>query len=240
MNTTPPWSRRRCTHPDTRTRSPRASATPAQVWLRYRDAPIIRSAPRPGRPGAPRRCSPLSMSRTVATPSACSRAPTITAWRAPSDDAWRIIAFRLRPRSSLSQRSPAARRRSTTGISSTRRSSSSTATKQSRRAAGVAVGRFQGQHDPLDARPEADAGGGRPAQGLDQAVVAAAAADGALGPQVVAGELEDGHRVVVEAAHEGRVLLVGDPQPVEGPEDALAVGLGGRRQVVEQAAGRPP
>ena len=85
------------------------------------------------------------------------------------------------------------------------------------------------------ARAEADAGGGRPAERLHQAVVAPAPADGALGAQVVAGELEDGHRVVVEAAHEGGVLLVGDAQPVEGGEHALAVGLGRRRQVVEQA-----
>src|SRR3712207_9418588 len=44
---------------------------------------------------------------------------------------------------------------------------------------------------------------------LDQAVVAPAAADAALGAQRVRGELEHRARVVVEAADERRVDLVG-------------------------------
>ena len=59
------------------------------------------------------------------------------------------------------------------------------------------------------------AGVGRPAELLDQAVVAAAAADLRLGAERVADEGEDRPRVVVEAAHQGRVDRVGDPGRVE-------------------------
>ena len=50
---------------------------------------------------------------------------------------------------------------------------------------------------------------------LDQAVVAAAAADAALRSERVGGELEHGPRVVVEAAHERRIDLVGDLRDIE-------------------------
>ena len=56
-------------------------------------------------------------------------------------------------------------------------------------------------------------GVGRAAELLDEAVVAPAAADAALRAERVGGELEDGARVVVEAAHERRVDLVGDARP---------------------------
>ena len=68
-------------------------------------------------------------------------------------------------------------------------------------AAGASAG---GQQDPLDAGRPADAGRRRPADLLDQPVVAAAAADAGLGAERVGGELEHGARVVVEAAHERR------------------------------------
>jgi len=50
---------------------------------------------------------------------------------------------------------------------------------------------------------------------LDQAVVAAAAADPALRAQHVAAELEHRARVVVEAAHQQRVQRVGDSEVVQ-------------------------
>ena len=53
--------------------------------------------------------------------------------------------------------------------------------------------------------PKPMPGVGLPAEQLDQAVVAAAAADRALRALLRRRYLEDGARVVVEAAHEARV-----------------------------------
>ena len=75
--------------------------------------------------------------------------------------------------------------------------------------------RSRGQQDPLDAGRPADAGRGRPAELLDQAVVAAAAAEAAWAPELVALELEHRARVVVEPAHQRRVDLVLDAGLVE-------------------------
>ena len=63
----------------------------------------------------------------------------------------------------------------------------------------------QGQQDPLDPGRPADRRRRRAAELLDQAVVAAAAADLRLGAERVADEGEDRPRVVVEAADQGRV-----------------------------------
>jgi hypothetical protein len=73
----------------------------------------------------------------------------------------------------------------------------------------------QRQQDPLDPGGEPDRGGRRPAELLDQAVVAAAAADLRLRPEPVADEGEDRPRVVVEAADQVRVDDVGDAGGVE-------------------------
>ena len=67
-----------------------------------------------------------------------------------------------------------------------------------------------GQQHPLDPRRPARGRRRRAAELLDQAVVAAAAADARLRAERVGGELEHGPRVVVEAAHERRIELVAE------------------------------
>ena len=73
----------------------------------------------------------------------------------------------------------------------------------------------EGQEDSLDAGSPADRRGRRTAELLDQAVVATAAADLGLGAEPLADEREDRPRVVVEAAHQGRVDHVLDAGRVE-------------------------
>ncbi len=80
-----------------------------------------------------------------------------------------------------------------------------------------------GQHDPLDAGRPAHARRGRPAELLDEAVIASTAADTALRAERVGGELEHGPGVVVETAHERRVELVGDAGDVEQLADLREV-----------------
>ena len=72
---------------------------------------------------------------------------------------------------------------------------------------------FQVQDYPFDAGGEADGRGGLAAQLLDEVVVAAAAADGALAALVLRLHLEDGPGVVVQAAHQAVVQRKGDLQP---------------------------
>ena len=70
--------------------------------------------------------------------------------------------------------------------------------------------------DALDTQTKADAGCWRAAKLFDQPVVAAAAARGVLGRLERGGfEFERGAGVVVEAAHERRVDVVGDARRVE-------------------------
>ena len=76
-------------------------------------------------------------------------------------------------------------------------------------------GRLQQEGEPLLSHAEADARGGRTAERLHQAVVAATAGHGRLGSERVARELVGGAHVVVEAADEPWIHLVGDPQIVE-------------------------
>src|SRR5919199_4754909 len=71
------------------------------------------------------------------------------------------------------------------------------------------------EEQPLDPGPEADPGRGRPADLLDEVVVAAAAADRALRADRLVHELECRARVVVEPAHERRCELVADAVGVE-------------------------
>ena len=65
------------------------------------------------------------------------------------------------------------------------------------------------QQDPLDSGCPARAGRRRAAEQLHQTVVAATAADSRLRAERVRGELEDRPRVVVKAAHERGVELIG-------------------------------
>ena len=94
----------------------------------------------------------------------------------------------------------------------------------------VALGGFplvlplQGEQDSLDPGRPADGRRGRPAQLLDQAVVAPTAADLRLGAELVADEREGGPRVVVEASHQSRVDSVLDPHGVEQGLDLLEMG----------------
>ncbi len=72
---------------------------------------------------------------------------------------------------------------------------------------------------------------------FDEAVIAAASAHPGLGAQVVAGELEHGAGVVVEAAHEGGVDLIADARVIEeGSHGGEVLGVLGRQAV--QEAGR--
>ena len=98
---------------------------------------------------------------------------------------------------------------------------------------------------PLEAGAEADARGRRPADLLDEAVVAAAARDGRVLVLHRADELPGRARVVVEAAHERRHERVGDAGRVEvGPDggevrDArLAERLADLRCLVERCPDR--
>src|SRR3954452_18280458 len=83
------------------------------------------------------------------------------------------------------------------------------------------------RRDPVPPRPPPAGGRRRPVELLDQAVVAPATADPGLRPQPFAFELEDGARVVVQPANQGRVDLVGDAVAVEQLADRVEVlGIG--------------
>ena len=87
------------------------------------------------------------------------------------------------------------------------------------------VGGLHGEHDALKAGSEAQAGGGLAARDLDELVVTAAATDGVLRAETVGHlDLEDGARVVVQTAHQARVLDIGDVLGVEVALDGLVVG----------------
>ena len=97
-----------------------------------------------------------------------------------------------------------------------------------------------GQQRPIHAEGEADAGRGRAAEGLGQAVVAAATTDGVLGrAEADAGVLERGAGVVVESADEPGLELEGHPERRQAGLDPLEGGrrrLGDRKSVIEGAA----
>jgi hypothetical protein len=76
---------------------------------------------------------------------------------------------------------------------------------------GLRAGALEREQQPLDPGAEADARRGLAAELLDQAVVAAAAADRALRADRLVDELERGARVVVEAAHERRASVNSTP-----------------------------
>ena len=66
------------------------------------------------------------------------------------------------------------------------------------------------QQDPLHPCGPADAGRGRAAEPRNQSVIASASGHAALRAERVGGELEHGAGVVVQAAHERGVDLVGE------------------------------
>ena len=164
--------------------------------------------------GRPARCSPLSMSRSCAEPSASRMSDAAGA------DPVGVLELALEAAAGRGRPRPRARRcaaRSPAPAPAARCPSSATATKASR--PGSASLLVERQQDPLDPRRPADRRRRRPAELLDQAVVAAAAADLRLGAERVADEGEDRPRVVVEAADQGRVDLVGDAGGVEQRPD---------------------
>ena len=94
-------------------------------------------------------------------------------------------------------------------------------------------GLLERQDQPIEPDAEPDARRRATAEQLDQAVVAAAAADRLLLALPTADvELERGPRVVVEAAHEARLEAVGDAEGVEVAADRIEVrGAGGAQPV---------
>ena len=161
MKIRPPWSRRRLTQPATRTsestRSGSTCAAPGvavavgaqrrRLGLDRRPPPVISSTRLPGSAG---RCSPLSMSRSWALPSA-SRMRTR---RAPIRSACLSWPLRPRPARSTSAESPAWRSSTASAIARC------ALARVGDRDEGVAPGRrllfVQRQQDPLDPGGEAD------------------------------------------------------------------------------------
>ena len=160
---------------------------------------------RRGRPAAARR-SPCRAPRQRRVSS------RITARRAPTRSACFIWPLSERPARSSSARSPAPRssrdERERAALARRRRP----ATKTS--AVGSHRGLVERQQDPLDPGRPAARRRSAARRALDQPVVAPAAADlRDWAPSALGVELEDGARVVVEPADEGRVDLVVDPRP---------------------------
>ena len=79
---------------------------------------------------------------------------------------------------------------------------------------------LEGKNEPVFAHGKADAGGFGAADGLAQAVIAAAAEQGVLGAQAAVGELEGGAGVVVEAADQAVIAGIGNAGGVEGGRTA--------------------
>ena len=163
--------------------------------------------------------------------------PTITTTRAPIRSACFSWPFSERPACSICARRPASR----SSCASTKHlagCASATATNTS--ALPVVLGLAGGKQDPLDARRPAHARSRRAAQLLDQAVVAAAAAERRLRPQALGLELEHRARVVVEPAHERGIDLVGHPGLVEQRPHLGEVLRVLRGQPVDAGAARRP
>ncbi len=207
MKTTPPWSRRRWTQPGDAHALARGPRRPRRrCGSDSASAPIIRQLLDEALPGAPARCSPLvHVAHRGHTVLVLARADDHRVAGAQASAACRIMRLQAAP----AQVALAAQPGGAQPLEQRQQLQAQVVVEHrdvavERRLALGALERLERQHDPLDAGAEADARGGRPAERLDQAVVAPAPAHGALGAQVVAGELEDGHRVVVEAAHEGR------------------------------------
>ena len=145
----------------------------------------------------------------------------------------RVVGLAATParRSSASQRRPVARARPRPRPGRRR-------SRGGRRLDALLLHRDQ---EPLDARAEADPRRRRPADLLDEVVVAAAARDRGVLVLGRADELEGRARVVVEAAHEGRDEHVGDAHRVQAGTDGrevldacLAQRLADLRRLVER------
>ena len=135
------------------------------------------------------------------------------------------LAFMLRPSKARSAERPARRSCSVTASASPPPVVSTTNTSTAGCGGGehaLVVAREQRAVEP---EGEADARRRRPAERLDQPVVAAAAAERVLGAvERAAGVLERRAQVVVEAAHQPRLDAVRDAERVEPGADGVEVG----------------
>ena len=221
MKIRPPWSRRRWTQPATRasesTRSPQhlpapgvavavRRAAPADA-LAHASPPLISSTRLPGSTGAllaALHVAQLGAAVGLEDQDAAGADPVGVLELALEAAPGEVDLGREPGVAQLGRPAPAP---------AARCSSSATAMKASRPGAGSSSS--ERQQDPLDPGRPADRRRRRAAELLDQAVVAAAAADLRLGAEPVADEGEDRPRVVVEAADQGRVDRVGDAGRVE-------------------------
>ena len=210
MKISPPWSRRRCTQPATRTSLP--DVVGAQLAGPVRAVAVGSRRPharlRPSRRPRPRtrgaagaRVHVLDLD-LVSDNHDRTRAESVRLLQLPLHAPAGLLHLRAQAAACGAARR-AGRRHGRRARPRTRRLPRSCS----------AVARRQ-QH-PLDARRPAHARGRRAAQLLDQAVVAAAAAERRLGAEALGLELEHRARVVVEPAHERGVDLVRHPGPVE-------------------------
>ncbi len=81
------------------------------------------------------------------------------------------------------------------------------------------AGRLEQQQHAFDPHAPADRGRALAAELLEHAVVAAAAADGALRAEAIGHPLEDGQVVVVETAHQSRIDAIAEPGGIEHGAD---------------------
>ena len=190
----------------------RARRTRVAVAVRARRRASRRPAPPAGSSGSHRSsverraARRTAMSLSVATPFS----PTIATYRAPSRSACLSWPLSERPASSSCACEPRAARLAgqLERRAALHRCRCAPARRTGRPSSGARRCSPRGEQHPLDPGRPADAGRRRAAELLDQAVVAAAAADARLRAERVAGELEHRARVVVEPAHERRVELV--------------------------------
>ena len=228
-NTRPPWSRRRCTQPATRTcvADPRGAQT-RRTRCRGSGSAAAPACRRPSA-GTGEQLLPQAgerdllllaarMSRTAAAARSHSSGPTITTHGAPRRSAWFIWPLRQRRRGPSSPRRPP--RAAPTSARKTRGArlrlghdehelravaAARPPPRRPRRARRPAPARSAPGRSP--SRRPASAS---PPSCSIRPVVAPAAADAALRAERVGAELEHRARVVVEPAHQPRVELVVD------------------------------
>ena len=244
MKISPPWSRRRCTQPATRTRL-------ADARRRRARRPGVAVVVRARRPhsAAPRdvvhdacpastvlllsRLHVLQRGALVAEDGNVAGARPVGLLELALERAARRV--RVSPLRPARRTSAASRNAAACVLRRARRRRTGRAAARPPAASRSAV-----MQDPLDAARPADAGRVRPADLLDQPVVAAAAADAGLRAERVGGELEHGARVVVEPAHERVVDLVGLADAVEQRAHGLRSARGRRRRAARAGAARRP
>ena len=154
--------------------------------------------------------------------------------RAPLAPAFCIRRFIL-PRKAMSQAMPAAAQ---LGGDAQRLGLGRLAERHERRVDAARRRRVDQHRQPLDPGRPADRRRRRPAEALDQAVIAAAGDHRLCAPRSVGDEFEGGVAVIIEAAHQARVAGPGDPDRVEpgGHRGEEVGGLGGQEVVDRRRA----